>query len=130
MLFPAWCEGAPATRSLSGIPTPAQRHAACPPGGGLATGQLDSVCLVSGPDTAVQRQCAVHKPSLLPLVVPNKLLTILQGRSLKSTCVKSAQLPRDNELALPWFFTALGQESVIILCIRGWLGVLETAWGH
>lgn len=33
MLFPAWCEGAPATRSLSGIPTPAQRHAACPPGG-------------------------------------------------------------------------------------------------
>ena len=31
-------------------------------------------------------------------------------RSLKSTSVKSSQLPRDNVLALPWFSTALGQE--------------------
>ena len=80
MLLPAWCEGAPATRSLAGIPTQTQQHAACPWGGpapsALATGQLDSVCLVSGPDTPVQRLCMSRHPCLS--MVPNKLLTILQ----------------------------------------------------
>ena len=75
MLFPAWCEGAPATRTLAGIPTPTQQHAACPRGA-LATGQLDSVCLVSGPDTRVQRLCTSRHLCLA--MVPNKLLTILQ----------------------------------------------------
>lgn len=108
-----------------------------PPGGALATGQVDSVCLVSGPDTAVQRLCAVHEPSPLPLVVPNKFLTILQGCSLKSTSVKSAQLPRDNVLALPWFFTSLSQEfccntlyTGVAGCPRNSVGALNKGHCH